>query len=113
MEDDETNIAKVVARSYLNRREIENSEECGCFHCLTIFSPSAITLWTDSEDPRDEDPGRLRPDSKGFNAFNGNTAICPTCEYDSVIGSASGYPISEESLRRLRAHWHRSEFSDD
>jgi hypothetical protein len=113
MADDETNIAKVVARSYLNRKEVENSKECGCFYCLAVFSPSDIVLWSDSENRRDEDPGGLRPDSKGFNAFNGNTAICPTCESDSVIGSASGYPISEASLRKLRPCWHRTEFAED
>ena len=90
MTDDKINIAEVVARSYLNRKEIENSKECGCFYCLSVFLPSDITLWSDSEDLRDEDPGGLRPDSNRFDRYNGNTAICPNCEYDSVIGSASG-----------------------
>ena len=57
MADDDVNISKVVARSFLNREEVENSKECGCFDCLSIFLPSDIELWSDSEDRRDEDPG--------------------------------------------------------
>ena len=105
MSNSSMSIAEVVARSYLNRKEVENSEKCGCFGCLSIFLPSDIALWSDSEDPRDDDPGSLRSDSE---RFRGNTAICPNCESDSVIGSASGYEISEPSLRVLQAHWFRS-----
>lgn len=31
-------------------------------------------------------------------------ATCPKCEIDSVIGSASGYPITKEFLERINAH---------
>ena len=113
MTEDKLNISAVVARSYLNRKEVESSSECGCFSCLAVFPPSEITHWSDSEDLRDEDPGGMRPDSNRFDSFNGNTAICPKCESDSVIGSASGYVISESLLRRLKEHWHRSESPKD
>lgn len=35
----------------------------------------------------------------------GQTAMCPYCGIDSVIGSASGFPITPEFLMRMRAYW--------
>ena len=35
----------------------------------------------------------------------GTTMLCPYCEIDSVIGSASGYPITAEFLDAMRRHW--------
>jgi hypothetical protein len=33
----------------------------------------------------------------------GQTALCPRCGIDAVIGSASGYPITQDFLQRMRA----------
>jgi hypothetical protein len=66
-----------------HRAELELSEICGCFYCMAIFAPSSITEWIDDE----------------------QTAICPECPVDSVIGSASGYPITKSFLERMHAHW--------
>jgi hypothetical protein len=66
-----------------NRAELEKSETCGCFYCMSIFPPSQINEWIDEE----------------------QTALCPKCPVDSVIGSASGYPITKEFLERMHAHW--------
>ena len=66
-----------------HRAELERSKSCGCFYCIAIFPPSEIREWID----------------------DGNTAICPYCPVDSVIGSASGYPITKEFLERMHAHW--------
>jgi len=34
------------------------------------------------------------------------TALCPHCGIDSVIGSASGYPVSEpQFLKAMHDHW--------
>jgi hypothetical protein len=70
-----------------HREQIISSEWCGCFYCLKIFKPDAITNWTDMKD--------------GV----GTTAFCPHCGIDSVIGSASGYPIELDFLRRMRRYW--------
>ena len=66
-----------------NRREIEASELCGCFYCLRTFAPEEIGCWLAVE----------------------LTALCPHCQIDSVIGSASGFPITAEFLRRMHARW--------
>lgn len=69
--------------SSLHRIEILKSENCGCFHCLSIFSPLEIVDWTDNE----------------------STALCPFCSIDSVIGSASNFPMTKEFLRKMNRHW--------
>lgn len=70
-------------RSIRHRAEIEASTICGCFYCLATFPPSEIAEWID----------------------DGQTALCPRCPVDSVIGSASGYPITPEFLSRMHEHW--------
>jgi hypothetical protein len=35
----------------------------------------------------------------------GKTAMCPRCGIDSVIGSASGFPMSSNFLRQMHSHW--------
>jgi hypothetical protein len=62
-----------------NRQELEASSQCGCFYCFSIFAPVEIKEWIDE----------------------GQTAMCPMCPVDSVIGSASGYPITPEFLREM------------
>jgi hypothetical protein len=69
--------------SWLHRAAIESSAHCGCFYCLAVYPPSAIREWVDG----------------------GETALCPRCGIDSVIGDASGYPLSGELLRAMKKHW--------
>nr|QGW61148.1 hypothetical protein ICEMyc226_00116 [Mycolicibacterium sp.] len=35
----------------------------------------------------------------------GQTALCPYCGIDAVIGDAAGYPITREFLEAMRAQW--------
>jgi hypothetical protein len=76
------------AHSSDHRKEVLRSEVCGCFYCLEIFRPARILDWVDE-------------DIEGI----GKTALCPECGIDSVIGSASGYPISKDFLRSMHDHW--------
>ena len=61
-----------------NESEIRGSKFCVCLSCSSTFSPNEITEWI--------------PD------VNGNTAMCPNCHTDTVIGSASGYPIDKKDF---------------
>lgn len=72
--------------SYRHRDEVLKSERCGCFYCIEIFQPSEIRNWIDEYDP-------------------GRTAQCLRCGLDSVIGSASGYPITPEFLQAMNNVW--------
>jgi acetone carboxylase gamma subunit len=35
----------------------------------------------------------------------GMCALCPRCEIDSVLGDASGYPITHDFLSKMRHYW--------
>jgi hypothetical protein len=68
----------------MHKSEILASTSCGCFYCKAIFLPTEIVEWIDSDD---------------------QTALCPKCGVDSVIGSASGYPITISFLQEMRKRW--------
>jgi hypothetical protein len=70
-----------------HRVEVLSSERCGCYYCCAVFLPTEITEWTD--------------EWEGV----GNTALCPRCGIDSVIGSTSGYPVTPEFLATMKARW--------
>jgi len=75
-------------KSIYHRREIEQSSLCGCFYCCQIFKPDEIEHWTDSSKPQAE-----------------QTALCPHCGIDSVIGDQSGFDIAKEFLAEMHKHW--------
>jgi len=78
---------KLAHRHASNHRpQIEGSDACGCFSCLAIFLPADITHWI-------EETG------------GGETARCPRCAVDAVIGSAAGFPITRQFLGAMRSYW--------
>ena len=81
--------------SIRHRAEIEASDVCGCFGCLAVFPPTAILDWTDYPEGAPE----------GRENELGVTALCPNCGIDSVIGSASGYPVTREFLDEMEVRW--------
>jgi hypothetical protein len=80
----EPDVDRAHRHSSRHRAEIEASELCGCFYCRRTFPPGEIEHW--------------------LNEGNG-TALCPHCAIDSVLGSASGFPITADFLRRMHARW--------
>lgn len=82
-----TGIIAAHRHSIRHRDEILTSDVCGCFFCLAIFPPSEIKEWVDPID--------------GI----GQTALCPKCDVDSVIGSNSCYLIEPDFLGQMRKHW--------
>lgn len=66
-----------------NRTEIANSLTCGCFCCERIFPPAEVQNWLPNE----------------------GTAMCPYCDIDSVIGSASGFELTKDFMRRMHDFW--------
>ncbi len=67
-----------------NKEEILKSKVCGCFYCREMFDPKEIKNWI--------------KDEKG-------TAQCPYCFIDSVIGDASGIPITRAFLEEMHKEW--------
>ena len=82
-DDPETDIVEAHLHSYRNRRALEQADVCGCFHCLKIFSPKEIAEYVDDH----------------------QTAICPYCAVDAVIGENSGFPVTQDFLLRMRRKW--------
>jgi hypothetical protein len=81
-----------------NQQEIMRSDTAGCLSCLSIF------------DPRQERMSYLKwigSNEDGHWAENprNGSAYCPACDEDTVIGSASDYPITEEFMLALSAWW--------
>lgn len=81
-------VVEAHAHSSNHRAEILASTLCGCFYCCAMFPPGEIADWVDE-------------DSQG----EGQTALCPRCGIDSVIGDKSGCEISECFLAGMRAYW--------
>jgi hypothetical protein len=78
-----------------NRAEIEASTVCGCFHCMQVFPPSEIVAWTGLDVSNFNDP----------DAANAETALCPRCGSESVLGDKSGYEINTNFLGRMNEAW--------
>lgn len=65
-----------------NRKEINNSDYCMCCYCLDFIDPKEIVKWID-----------------------GDTAICPKCGVDAVLGSSCGFDLTTELLEKMRKEW--------
>ncbi|HAH50431.1 MAG TPA: cytoplasmic protein [Balneola sp.] len=76
-----------------HREKLLQSNLCGCFYCLATYSPNEIEDWVDE-----------RKDSVEIEN-SGQTALCPKCGIDSVIGDKSGYPIEKKFLKKMNKHW--------
>jgi len=67
-----------------HREEVLKSGDCGCFYCLSVFKPIDISEWVDDD----------------------QTALCPNCGVDSVIGDKSGYPVTDINfLEQMHTFW--------
>jgi hypothetical protein len=75
-------------KSSNHRGDIEASRRCSCFYCCKIFGPDQIVDWIDHRNPIPQ-----------------QTALCPHCGIDSVIGDASGLKITEQFLNEMRIAW--------
>lgn len=65
-----------------HREEIQASTRCACYFCFHTFANTTIKAWIDTE----------------------QTALCPKCGVDSVIGSASKHRLDEKFLRQMHTH---------
>ena len=70
-----------AGHSIHNREEVEQSRHCGCFSCMARFESNDVWDWV---------PGQGKQD----------TASCPYCELDTVLGDRSGLPVGEEAFLR-------------
>ena len=74
-----------------NKDELEASTKLGCFYCLgNNFQVEDIKKWID----------------------DGDTAVCPCCGIDSVIGDSSGFDINQDLLEKMCQRWFSEENSE-
>lgn len=71
-------MADWIQASMLNRADVLNSTECGCYHCMSTFAPGSVEEWAD----------------------HGLTAVCPECGVDSVV-AGSVVNITPETLTEM------------
>lgn len=71
--------------SFKNEEQINRSKLCGCFACKRIFPASEADLVPELDGKR--------------------TAWCPHCNTDSVLGDASGYPITVDFMKKMYDEW--------
>jgi len=68
-----------------NRTEIEQSEQCFCAYCCQQFAASEVADFIKDK--------------------SGDTALCPKCGTDAVIGDACGLPLDKTMLKQLHQAW--------
>jgi|SRR5581483_672384 len=85
-------IRKAHKHCSSNAKEISESKFIGCFYCINIH----YTNWPFYE-----------------MVDGGETVICPMCGIDSVIGDASGIPITDELLITMHHYYFRQGYDAD
>ena len=78
-----------------NWLQIEASTVCGCCSCQQIFPSEEISAWTGLDMDNMDDPA----------AVNAQTALCPRCGVEAVIGDKAGFPINAHFLGRMNEAW--------
>jgi hypothetical protein len=78
-----------------NRAELEASTLCGCCSCLEIFPSEEVVAFTGLDMSSFENP----------EAATAETALCPRCGSEALIGDKSGFPIHPDFLNRMNQAW--------
>ena len=78
-----------------NRSELEASTLCGCCSCMQVFPAQEIVAWTGMDMSNFNDP----------NAAGGDTALCPRCGSEALVGDKAGFSLTQEFLSRMNQAW--------
>ena len=70
--------------TFFNEAVIKGSTICGCFSCGSIFPADTVNHWVTD-----------------IGSGKSATALCPACTMDTVIGDASGFPVTGVFLRSI------------
>jgi hypothetical protein len=70
-------------RASLHRAELETAVRCACYFCFKQFAFSTIKTWVDGN----------------------QTALCPHCGLDAVLGAGSDGRTDDKFLRKLHQHY--------
>lgn len=78
-----------------NYAQIQASATCGCCNCTGLFTPNDIVGWTGLTLQNMDDP----------KAIDAQTAMCPRCGSEAVLGDGCGFPINPQFLARMNEAW--------
>jgi hypothetical protein len=78
-----------------NRAELEASRSCGCCSCMETFSPDEIVAYSGLDMNNFHNP----------DAATAETALCPRCGSEALIGDRSGFEITPQFLGRMNQAW--------
>jgi hypothetical protein len=78
-----------------NRAELEASTLCGCCSCLEVFSTDDIVAWS----------GLSMDNFNNPDSASAETALCPRCGNEALIGDTAGYEINPAFLSRMNEAW--------
>lgn len=81
----ENEMLRIHEFSSGNMDEFDENKKCGCFYCCRIFESDEIEQYITDED--------------------GDTAVCPYCSIDSVLGEGHGFKITDELLKEMHDFW--------
>ncbi|MBU3537649.1 cytoplasmic protein [Polynucleobacter sp. UK-Gri1-W3] len=73
--------------SLANRKTIQKSEQCSCFYCCCVFPATMVEQWLSEANGQ------------------GDTGWCPRCGVDSLIGDASGIPLTPSFLAAMNGKY--------
>ena len=78
-------IKKAHQATFKNKESILRSKICGCFSCMKTFPPDEVVFMRETDGQE--------------------TAGCPYCYTDAVLGDADGFPITTEFLQKMHKEW--------
>ena len=79
----EAELLALDQASRQHRALLTASTICGCFRCLTVFGCIEIRQWIQKN----------------------NTALCPRCDAEAVIGDASWPGLTRHTLEAMHKRW--------
>jgi hypothetical protein len=79
-------LSVIHKHSLKNKFEVLNSKKCACFHCFRIYDPIDIDTYLQENDGQE-------------------TALCPLCITDTIIGDASGFNLTDEMIDALACEY--------
>jgi hypothetical protein len=80
-----------------NWAQIGASTLCGCCCCVRVFPSDEVVAWTGLELDNLDDP----------KAAEQQTAMCPKCGTEAVLGDKCGFPITTHFLTRMNEAWYQ------
>lgn len=78
-----------------NWAQIQASKQCGCCNCVALFPADEIVAWAGLDMDNMDDPV----------AVNNQTALCPRCGTEAVLGDQSGHALNLNFLSRMNEAW--------